>query len=189
MNKSNEDQKLVVRCLDGERAAHEELYARYAPKVMIYYKRCGFTDHDVADLLQVVFSKAFKALHTYKSHKARLGTWLSTIARNEAYKVWRKRQQPESCDIEMADFALESAATPHELSAQREQFGALDECVGTLEITLERIIRLRFVDGLTTRGISRRVNMAESTVRKRLTEALASLSICMKTKGFLDATN
>lgn len=188
MTQSNQDQQLVARCLDGNQAAHEELYARYAPAVMMYYKRCGFTSHDVADLMQISFSKAFRALHTYKPAKARLGTWLSAIARNEAYKRWRKRQQPESCDIEMADFALDSASTPHELTEQREQFAALDDCVGTLEITLERIVRLRFIDGLTTRGISRRMNMAESTVRKRLVEALSSLSICMKGKGFLNAT-
>ncbi|MBT3278925.1 MAG: sigma-70 family RNA polymerase sigma factor [Phycisphaerales bacterium] len=184
MTTPNQEQQLVTRCLDGDADAHETLYARYAPAVMIYCKRCGFTPHDVSDMLQITFTKVFKSLHTYKPARARLGTWIGAIARNAAYRQWRKRQQPESCDEMMADYALESQATPEELTAQREEFSALDGCVDGLEITLTRIVRLRFVEGLTTRGISRRVNMAESTVRKRLAEAMAHLSVCMKGKGF-----
>ena len=53
------------------------------------------------------------------------------------------------------------------------------------DMDLGRIIRLRYVQGRTTRGIAAVTEMAEATVRSRLKEAVSLLESCLRDKGVL----
>ena len=67
----------------------------------------------------------------------------------------------------------------------REEIDALAECVDALEPELAAVIRLRYVEARTTRGIAELIGLSESSVRLRLTNAARLLELCLKKKGVL----
>ena len=78
-----------------------------------------------------------------------------------------------------------SGDNPGDESALREEREAVRLCVDRLPPQLGRIVRLRYVEGRTTRGIAETTAIPESTVRLRLKEAMALLEQCLQSKGII----
>ncbi|MCD4824848.1 MAG: RNA polymerase sigma factor [Phycisphaerae bacterium] len=179
------DDNLISRCLAGDSAASQNLYAAHGPRVKVYLLRSGFGSHDADDLTQEVFLRVFRSLKTYDSRRGAFTTWLGTIARNVARRQWQRRQQ-EQFDPQLADEMFAAGDEQVEMSASREEQDALRDCISRLGEDMRRIVHLRYVEGLTTRGISQKVDMAEATVRLRLSTAASLLTTCLREKGIFE---
>ncbi len=176
---------LVARCLAGETNAFEALYTTHAGRVKGYFLRSGFTDGDAEDLTQQAFVRAYKSLRTFDAERGSFRTWLGAITRNVARRQWRKAPGADLLDPELAEVMFADDRSPHTDTEAREALGALDSCLGRLETDLSTMVQLRYVEGLTTRGMAERTGMPESTVRLRLGQAFEHLRRCMESKGFL----
>lgn len=181
---SKRDLQLVAGCLAGEAAAFESLFEAHAGRTKAYFLRCGFQPTDAEDLMQESFVRAFKSLDTFDAGKGALTTWLGAIARNVARKQWAKRALPDSFDPELAEQMFATRDNPGDHAAGREELQAVSDCIALLPVELGRLVRLRYVEGRTTRGVGEVIEMPESTVRGRLDEARSKLRWCMKQKGF-----
>ncbi len=177
--------ELIEQCLRGDQTSCSLLYSTYAGLVRAYLQRCGFGSTDADDLTQEVFVRVFKSLKTFKPAKGTFRQWLGAITRNVARKRWRRRPEPENFDPELAEEVFATYGNPGQTPEAREEVDAVRLCVQTLPADLTRIIRLRFVQGRTTRGIASAIEMAEATVRLRLKEAVALLESCLRDKGVL----
>jgi len=162
-----------------------QLYQRHAGMVAGYFHRTGFDSSLAADLTQETFVRVFSSLGGYDQARGAFRAWLSAIARNVARKYWRRRTVTNTFDPELADamFAVpaEASSTPE----QREEMFAVADCVARLDEQLGELIRLRYVRGMTTRGIASEAGMPESTVRSRLGEALDCIARCLQGKGIV----
>jgi len=177
------DAELVSRCLSGDRSAFGALYAAHAARVAAYFRRCGFAASDADDLLQDTFVRAFRSLGTFDASRGLLLGWVAAIARNVARKRWRRRSEPEAFDPELAEEMFAEETHPGGSPEVREQLAALRECIRRLPPELGLVVHLRYVDGRTTRGIAAAAGMPESTVRLRLSEAMAVLQREMSARG------
>ena len=179
------EQQLISRSLAGEESACGQLYQDHAGLVAAYFRRSGFDSSLAADLTQETFVRVFSSLGGYDRSRGEFRAWLSAIARNVARKYWRRRAAVNSFDPELADamFAIpaEASGTPE----QREEIAAVADCVSRLDEQLGELIRLRYVRGMTTRGIASEADMPESTVRTRLGEALDCIERCLQGKGIV----
>jgi RNA polymerase sigma-70 factor (ECF subfamily) len=171
------------RMPDGEALAFADLYRRSQGRVKAYFRRCGFSPADVEDLTQDVFIRIFKSLHTFDAARGPLSPWLATVVRNVARRRWQRRTPADGLDPEMAEALLAAPEDAAGSPEAREQTAALAGCIESLPPDLARMVRLRYVDGLTTRGIAEASRMAEATVRLRLAEAKGLLERCLKAKG------
>ncbi len=176
---------LIAQCLAGELNAFESLYTAHAGRVKGYFLRSGFGDGDAEDLTQQTFVRAYKSLGTFNAERGSFRTWLGAITRNVARRQWRKAPGADLLDPELAEVMFTDHSSPHADSETREAIGALGVCMDRLEPDLAAVVQLRYVEGLTTRGIAERTTMPESTVRLRLGQAFDQLRRCMETKGFL----
>lgn len=177
------ERQLVSRCLAGDAPAQEALYRLHAGRILAHFLRSGFARADAEDLLQETFVRAFRSLRTFDAARGSLGTWLAAIARNVARKRWHRRREAESFDPELAEEMLAAPDNPGREAERREETDAVAGCVAALPDELERIVRLRYVEGRTTRGIATAAGMPESTVRLRLAEAHERLARCLRGKG------
>ena len=178
--------QLISRCLGGDQAAYEALYRSSAGRVAAYFARSGFDASRTDDLTQETFLRAFRFLGGFDADRGTFPAWLGTIARNVARRHWRRRAGADTFDPELADEMFPSPQRPDRAPEAREEFAAVGDCVESLDAELGRIVRLRYVRGLTTRGIAREAGMPEATVRSRLDDALKRLEGCLKRKGFLE---
>ncbi len=150
--------------------------------MLAYLRRSGFASADADDLLQETFLRAFRSLRTFDPDKGRFGTWLSTIARNVARRHWARRRS-ESFDPELAEEMLADPADDGDPAERAEIVAAVQACVAQLPPELATLIRLRYVDGRTTRGVAEVCGLPESTVRLHLQRAQGLLAGCLRAKG------
>jgi RNA polymerase sigma-70 factor (ECF subfamily) len=181
--------QLVSRCLSGERAAQEELYALHARCVLAYFLRSGFLQADAEDLTQEAFARAFAYLGGYDPSRGAFGGWLFAIVRNVARKHWKNARDVENYDPQLAEETLcrdNCDGDPGIATQQQEEFAALRDCLSALPPDVGNLVRLRYVEARTTRGVGQAAGLPESTVRLRLAEAKNMLERCLRGKGVLE---
>ncbi len=180
------DGELITAVRTGDAGAFERLFTAHAPPVRVYLLRCGFSPADADDHLQEVFLNIHRSVDTYDPDKGALRTWIGSIARNVARRHWAKRPRWDVFDPELAEAVFPDPDNPRDRAAAHEEFLAVRDCVQHLPPELQRLVRLRYEDGRTTRNIANATGMPESTVRVRLSEARDLLERCLKGKGVLE---
>jgi RNA polymerase sigma-70 factor, ECF subfamily len=86
------DRNLVARLLRGERAAFDEFFNEYYPKLFRFVKRRVPSDPAACeDVAQATLCRALESLSGYRGEAA-LMTWLCTICRRELGARWRENQ-------------------------------------------------------------------------------------------------
>ena len=84
-------EKIVNRCQSGERAAFEELFEIYQPRLKYYLRRLDRSS-TIDDRLQDTWLTVFKKIHKLKKGQS-FGVWLYRIARNKVYDGHRKKDR------------------------------------------------------------------------------------------------
>lgn len=86
---SQTDLQLVRKVRNGDRAAFDLLVLKYQSRVASIISRYVFDSHEVMDLTQETFVKAFRAIDRFRGDSA-FYTWLYRIAVNTAknYNAW-----------------------------------------------------------------------------------------------------
>ena len=184
---SEPDTSLIARSLSGDEAAFGRLYAAHAARVRAAFLRMGFPAADAEDLAQGVFVRVFRSLGTFDAARGRFGAWLATIVRNVARRAWSRRPAPQDFDPLLAEETLaDPGDNPGDDSAAREEAAAVRRAVAELPPELGEIVRLRYVESRTTRGIAAATGLPESTVRLRLDEARGRLAQWLRARGIVE---
>lgn len=187
---SESEGQLVSRAASGDSAAWRELYDAHAGRVVAYLLRSGFAHGDADDLTQDTFLRALRSLRGFDPARGAFAAWLGAIARNVARKHWHRRGQPDNFDPDLAaDVLADPADGPNAGAAEaarREEMDAVADCIARLPEELARIVRLRYVEGRTTRGVAEAAGTPEATVRVRLAETHDRLRQCLKSKGVIE---
>ncbi|MBN1943807.1 MAG: RNA polymerase sigma factor [Phycisphaerae bacterium] len=181
-----QDADIIARCLKGYETAYADLYAAHAARVRVYFLRCGFDPADADDLTQETFLRVFRSLRGFDAARGPLIPWIGAIARTIARKRWDRLVQPEPFDPQLTEesFAVDDRSGSNAAEVLAGEFTAMNESIEGMDETAERIVRLRYVEGRTTRSIGEAVGEPEATVRRRLGEVRGELLEHLREKGF-----
>jgi len=169
-----DEPELIARCRAGERAAQDQLYARFRRQVAATLYRVLGDRTDLDDLVQEVFVIAFRGLDKFRGD-ARLSTWLYRICVNVALGRIRTRTRRPAA-IGVADLEAVSAVSPEaerpetpERALQRQQdrdrvYRVLDQMAPKKRI----VLYLHEIEGLDLKDIAYLVDSNPVTVRTRL---------------------
>jgi RNA polymerase sigma factor (sigma-70 family) len=102
-----------------------------------------------------------------------LRPWLGKVVRDQSRM--RRRAEARRAQRETAASEPQAASAPDELLEQARLHRLLVDLVLELEEPYRSTVLARYVDGQTSAAIAKRLNVAESTVRWRLHEALTRL--------------
>jgi RNA polymerase sigma-70 factor (ECF subfamily) len=126
-----------------------------------------------------VFRRIWEKADTYQPKQAKVRTWLTSIARNQAIDVLRRRSaRPEHNSISWAE--LPPQATPQvdnledlvELALRRDQIRA---ALTHLSPEQKAALALVYFRGLTHRQVAERLDQPLGTIKTRLRLALKKL--------------
>ena len=172
------DQKLVQRVQKGDKKAFDMLVIKYQGKVASIISRYVKDHHEIADVSQEAFIKAYRALANFRGDSA-FYTWLYRIAINCAKNyLTSKGRRPPSADVDIDDAEyysghqrLKETATPENLlnKAQLEQ--VVNDSIKALPEDLRVALTLREFDGLSYDEISDIMGCPVGTVRSRIFRA------------------
>jgi RNA polymerase sigma-70 factor (ECF subfamily) len=148
------------------------LWERYFPRLLIYIASFkGIAPSEYNDIVSEVLLAIFKKIERYNPDYA-LSTWVYAIARN--HFIDRLRKLKNSNDVPL-DSAAEQYAAGHieqknVVDAIIEQ-DMVDTCQGIIKKFKkqdQRLIFLKYYEGLNSREIARVEGIPASTVRQRL---------------------
>ena len=174
-SRAGDDEAVLVRAALTDPRAFGELYERYVDRVYQYLRVRTDTEEDAADLTQQTFMQALDALPKYRERGAPFSAWLFRIAHNAVVDSRRRRRHTVTWD------AVPEAGIPtseHDVEAlvlARDNTARLQALIDTLDPDQRDLIALRFVAGLTMQEIAVVVRKSDSTVHRRLTQALGLL--------------
>ena len=147
---------LVSAARDGDRVAFGALYERYAR--LVHGVLLASADHDdVQDLVQEVFFRALRQLHTLREPEA-FGAWMATLARNEA----RMHHRSAKPTVELSDQLPGPTAEPFVGAL------AMQDVLRALRALPERYrepLTLRLVAQMGGEEIAEKLGLTHGTVR------------------------
>lgn len=172
------DAALVLGARAGEDWAREALFRRYAPMVNGLAYRVMGRDEDVDDVVQESFVHALNGLERLIEPQAFAG-WLARIVVRTASKTLRRRRllrrlglrrtTEEPIDLD----ALIGRSTPPDVAADLHSVYALLE---RLPVEQRIALILRRVEQLGLEEIAAAMGLSLATVKRRLSDAEASLA-------------
>jgi RNA polymerase sigma-70 factor (ECF subfamily) len=172
------DQQLVERTLKGNQAAFNLLVLRYQHKVAGLISRFVKDPHEVEDVTQEAFIKAYRALNLFRGDSA-FYTWLYRIAVNTAknHLVSRGRRPPSTdFDLEDAELVEDASAlrdidSPDGLLQKDHLERLINEAIAELPEDLRTAFTLREFSGLSYEDITEIMDCPVGTVRSRIFRA------------------
>ena len=161
--------QIVQRCQEAERAAFEELFEMYQPRLKYYVRRLDGSD-TIDDILQDIWLTVFKKIHKLKDAQA-FGVWLYRIARNKVYDRFRRKDRfvslPEEDEIPVSDgdeptFDVHDAVELH-------------RALNKLKPHHREVLTLCFIEQMPYQSIASVIDCKIGTVKSRIFHAKQSL--------------
>ena len=172
------DQQLIARVQKGDSRAFDMLVLKYQHKVQGVISRYVHDRHEVQDVAQEAFIKAYRALPKFRED-SQFYAWLYRIAINTAknHLVSRSRRPPGS-DVEVEDAehfdaggALRDIETPESALFGAELKSVVERAIKELPDDLRTAVTLREFDGLSYEDIAEIMDCPVGTVRSRIFRA------------------
>ncbi len=172
------DQQLVARVQKGDKRAFDLLVLKYQHKIVSLIGRYVHDSHEVEDVAQEAFIRAYRALRGFRSESA-FYTWLYRIAINTAKNhLAARHRRPPNSDIELEDAELQEGhnqlketASPEGLLLRDELEQVINDSIRELPDDLRTAITLREYDGLSYEEIAEVMECPVGTVRSRIFRA------------------
>ena len=179
MDERQIDQELVERAQQGDTKAFEMLVVKYNRRLGRLLSRFIKDEHEVNDVVQESFIKAYRALPNFRGDSA-FYTWLYRISINTAknFLANNNKRPIMSSDItnddgEVMDVVEQVAdnLTPEAELMNKQILQTVESVVAKLPEDLRRAITLREMDGLSYEEIAEVMQCPIGTVRSRIFRA------------------
>jgi RNA polymerase sigma-70 factor, ECF subfamily len=155
-------------------AAASELVALFYQPVYAFLRRLCGTNEDAEDLTQKTFARVWASIGGY-SGRSTFSTWIHGIGYH-VYVDWRRKKNPtEPRADEWWEACASEGPSPFDDAAERELAGQLFALVEQLDEGMREVVHLHYYQGLSIQETADVLNIATSTVKYRMREALTWL--------------
>ena len=162
-------EKIVLRCQAGERAAFEELFEMYQPRLKYYVRRLD-GDSSTDDMLQDIWLTIFKKIYKLKSAEA-FAVWLYRIARNKVYSGFRRKERFVSLPQE-SEFPVSPGSEP---AFDADDAEKLHSALKKIKPYHREVLTLSFIEQMPYDSIADVAGCSIGTVKSRIFYAKQSL--------------
>lgn len=172
--KNYSDFELVPLIQKGIKAAYQELFERYAPRIYKFSLSYLKNEQDAEGLVQEVFLKIWEKREKLDSTK-NIKAFIFKIAINTIYDLIRRKNIEHAFqDFTHAQEKSHSDSTWHTVIWE-EMLMNLDELVKQMPEQRRRIFQLSREKGLSNDEIAKELNLSKRTVENQLYRAIAFL--------------
>jgi RNA polymerase sigma-70 factor (ECF subfamily) len=166
--------QLVRAFRSGDRAAAVQLIELFYGRVYNFLRRLIGNEADAADLTQQTFSRVWQRLDSF-AERSSVSSWIHGIAYH-VYVDWRRANgRTEARPSEWWETRANVGPTPDEDAASTDMKATLYNHVEQLESDLRAAVHCHYYQELTLQETADALEVATSTVKYRLRQALDEL--------------
>jgi RNA polymerase sigma-70 factor, ECF subfamily len=185
MSNDAELHALLARVALQDQAALRQLYQDSASRLLaVAYRILG--DRGAAeDVLQDTFLTVWTRAPQFPALRTSPLAWLTSIIRNRAIDVLRKRRPETALHWQDADGKEHQHEVPDDSGSPLEQMlmaeadGRLGQCLGQIDAEPRTALQLAYFDGLTHEQLALRIDRPLGTVKAWVRRSLLRLRDCM----------
>jgi RNA polymerase sigma-70 factor (ECF subfamily) len=176
------DEMLLKGVAEGDKAAMHIMFARHHVKVFRFIQRMVRNAAIAEDLVSQVFLDVWRSANRFEN-RARVTTWLFSIARLKALSSFRGRTHE---DIDQDDLVgiVDAADTPEVALDRKKTSAILRACVDRLSPAQREIIDLVYYREKSVAEASEMVGIPCATVKSRMFYARKQLAKMLVSVGF-----
>lgn len=142
------DPELIESFRRGDERAFNELVLRYQQRIYWAARRIVGGHEDADDIVQEVFIKAYRKLHSFKGESS-FYTWLYRIAINMSLSAVRKKKLVEYFHFDaLMENRRGSGDDPAQILLRDEERGLMERAEGTLPAKQKAVFVLRYHQGM-----------------------------------------
>ncbi|WP_439573212.1 sigma-70 family RNA polymerase sigma factor [Phreatobacter sp.] len=157
-----------------DRAAFEELFRYFAPRVEAYLRRLGSPQPAAEELMQEAMVTVWRKAGQFDPAKASASTWLFTIVRNLRIDAYRREKRPE-LDPDDPALAREPDPQADALLSGQQSADRLRDALRLLNDNERIILNLAYFDDKSHSEIAAELGLPLGTVKSRIRLAFAKL--------------
>ncbi|KAB0685797.1 sigma-70 family RNA polymerase sigma factor [Burkholderia territorii] len=167
--------RLMARAAGGDQAAFAELYRLSASRVFGTIVRMLHAE----DLLQEVYTTAWRRIETFDPARGGAMTWLITLARNRTIDRLRQHRDAQLDDEQVLELPDEDP-TPAALAEATQERQRLERCLSQLDPQQGRAVREAFFSGATYSELAARLRVPLGTMKSWIRRSLMQLKVCLE---------
>jgi RNA polymerase sigma-70 factor, ECF subfamily len=166
----------MSRLAAGDMEAAAELYDRYAGQILALARRILRNEGDAEDVVQEVFSQAWRNARRFEASRGSVGAWLLVITRTRSIDRLRARQaRPDSVAEAYPESIPDESVPVAEQLLSEEQATRIRQALVALPDPQRTALELAYYEGLTQSEIAVRLTEPLGTVKTRIRAALMTL--------------
>jgi RNA polymerase sigma-70 factor (ECF subfamily) len=170
------DLLLVGRLASGDLDAAGELYDRHAGRILALARRILRDEGDAEDIVQEVFSQAWRTATRYEAGRGSVAGWLLMIARTRAIDRLRARQaRPDTTADVLLETMPGNTQAPSDQAIANEQYALIRQGLVALPVEQRTALELAYFEGLSQSEIAERLAAPLGTIKTRIRTALTTL--------------
>jgi RNA polymerase sigma-70 factor (ECF subfamily) len=170
----DENEAILIRqCQSGCRESFDLLYRKYHSTALQIARRIMGNDHDAEE----IFARVLDRINQFR-HEASFSSWLRVLATNVCRDMLRKRNRHPTESFENlyavgeAKIGMKvSSVSQEEELIMKELLENLQEKISRLREGHQKLIVLRYIDGLSYKKIAQLLGCSQSQVKSRLHQA------------------
>jgi RNA polymerase sigma factor (sigma-70 family) len=151
-----------------------KLYKMYASSLLGIIIRIVPNREVAEDILQDTFVKIWKSIDLYDPTKAKLFTWMASLARNTAIDYKRGKYFLNSTKNDDIDAVFSRIDLSYQVKDQTDMIG-IRELMGVLTESQKTIIDMVYFNGYTQAEVSELLQIPLGTVKSKIRIAIKSL--------------
>jgi RNA polymerase sigma-70 factor (ECF subfamily) len=168
-----DDADLVVAVRGGRPEALRELYERHAPWIMARLRRRTEDEGAIDEAVQDTFLAVWRQVDGFDPARGSVGAWMWGIAIRRLIDRTRRRSTARTYGPPVADDEpIEESA---EETALRVELGDVGDALDRLSPELQQVLRVRVLDGLSTKEAADLLQIPVGTVKTRMMRARREL--------------
>ena len=180
------DEMLLKGVAEGDKASMHIMFARHRTKVFRFIQRIVRNAAIAEDLVSQVFLDVWRSANRFEN-RARVTTWLFSIARLKALYSLRERKHEEIDHDDVVGIA-DAMDTPEAALDRKKTSAILRSCIDQLSPAQREIIELIYYHEHSVAEASRIVGIPCATVKSRMFYARKQLARMLVSAGFEAAT-
>lgn len=169
------DSELATLLIQDDRAAFAEIYERYWSILLNHALKMLGSEDEAKDVIQDVFSTLWQKRTTLEIHTS-LASFLYISVRYQVLKVIRHSKVAERY-LSTLQRNIEEGLPATDLPQERELAKRIEDGIRQLPPRMKEVFELSRIHGYSYREIAEKLDLADNTVKRQVSNALKILRI------------